>query len=90
MSRTKKQPKTGAKAVDSRCQNNGQCNWCVNNRTIASQRRESKAVMALRECLRTTPQEVLDALMAEVKALNIQGPTLQDLICQQRANELRK
>ncbi|AWM31344.1 hypothetical protein [Hymenobacter nivis] len=84
MSRTTKQPKTGGKRISSQCQNNGQCNWCVNNRTIASQRQESKAVLALREYLRTADPAELKASFDRVEAMNIQGPTLQELICQQR------
>ena len=80
MSRTTKQPKTGGKAVDSHCQNHGSCPTCHDNRTISSQRQESKAVLALREYLRTTPQEELDASVAAVEALNIQGPTLKEVL----------
>ena len=80
MSRTTKQPKTGGKAVDSHCQNNGICPTCISNRTISSQRQESKAVLALREYLRTTPQEELDASFAAVEAMDIQGPTLDEVL----------
>lgn len=84
MSRSRKQPKTGAKAVDSHCQNNGHCDWCLTQRTIASQRQESKAVLSLREYLQTTPQEKLNEIYSRVKAMNLQGPTLQELICLNR------
>lgn len=85
MSRTTKQPKTGGKRVSSHCQNNGQCNWCVDNRTIASQKQESAALLRLREVLETTPKHVLDEIWDRVQAMELpKGPTLQDLICQQR------
>ena len=32
MSRTKKKALTGAKAVSSRCCNNGSCDWCLGNK----------------------------------------------------------
>jgi hypothetical protein len=32
MSRTIKKPKTGAKAVSSRCCNNGTCDYCLSNK----------------------------------------------------------
>ena len=32
MSRTKKQKKTGGKAVSFHCRNNGACSYCYNNR----------------------------------------------------------
>lgn len=60
MSRTTKQSKTGGKAVASSCQNNGTCNYCHDNRTISSQRQESKAVLALREYLCGAAYSALD------------------------------
>lgn len=33
MSRTKRQKKTGAKAVSWHCRNHGECDWCRTNRT---------------------------------------------------------
>ena len=40
MSRTTKQPLTGAKRVDKSCRNHGTCPWCLGNRTISTKRRE--------------------------------------------------
>ncbi len=38
MSRTKKKPYTGAKAVDKDCRGHGACPWCRGNRTIQGRR----------------------------------------------------
>ena len=80
MSRTTKQPKTGGKAVSCHCQNNGSCSYCLSNRTISSQRQESKAVQALREYLRNAPQDLLDEDLAAIQAMDIQGPSLSEYL----------
>lgn len=38
----------------------------------------SKAVLRLREVLKTIPQEKLNEMMARVNAMNLKGPTLKE------------
>jgi hypothetical protein len=45
----------------------------------------SPAVLALREYLRTADPKELEASWRKVEAMNLQGPTLSQLIQQQRA-----
>ncbi len=40
MSRTRKEPKTGAKAVAHSCRNNGTCGYCKGNRLHKHKRKE--------------------------------------------------
>ena len=40
MSHTKKQSYTKAKAVDKQCRNNGNCEWCRDNRTYKNDKNE--------------------------------------------------
>lgn len=85
MSRSNKQPLTGGKRVAHSCRNNGTCPYCTGNRTIASKRGESAAVLALREYLQTAPPEELEEDWVHVKAMNLTGPTLSELMQMQRA-----
>lgn len=39
----KRKPKTGAKAVSSRCRNNGTCQYCLSNRTHKNIKREQES-----------------------------------------------
>ena len=80
MSRSSKLPKTGGKAVDSHCQNNGTCPTCQSNRTIAAQKEQGRVVELLREYLRNTPSAELEADWAAIEALDIQGPTLAQVL----------
>mgnify|MGYP003650285681 CR=1 FL=1 len=43
MSKTRRKPKTGAKAVAHSCRNNGTCDYCKGNRLHKHKREESKA-----------------------------------------------
>lgn len=43
MSRTKKKPKTGAKAIDPSCKNHGSCPWCKGNRTYQQKKAREAA-----------------------------------------------
>lgn len=47
---------------------------------MTNKQSESHAVLALREYLRTTPREELDAITVQVNSLNIQGPTLKEVL----------
>ena len=57
MSRTKKKPKTGAKAIDPSCKNHGSCPWCRGNRTYQA----TKAKM-------TAMEKRIDALERESRS----------------------
>jgi hypothetical protein len=80
MSRSTKKPKTGGKAVSSRCQNNGGCDYCENNRKIATIKGENKSVDLLRDYLRSTPPAELVADWAVVEQLGLKGPTLSEVL----------
>lgn len=38
MSRTRKRPYTGSKAIDASCRNHGSCPWCKSNRTYKNRK----------------------------------------------------
>jgi aspartate ammonia-lyase len=45
-------------------------------------------VLALRKLLQETPQEELDEVMARVKAMNLEGPTLSEYMANNTAYQL--
>lgn len=49
MSRTRKRPYTGAKAIDRTCRCHGSCGWCNNNRLRADRLRRFAADDQIRE-----------------------------------------
>jgi hypothetical protein len=51
MSRSKKKPYTGAKAIDKSCRGGGDCPHCIGNRTIQAKR----ATQAAKKQLEDTP-----------------------------------